>query len=920
MGGRRENLERRGFMDEDADPAAVGHGNLKQAPGGRRRLVLRASTATLVVGLVTVLVMALGATGGSASTLKLVQGNGDALGPLAHAATESAPGGGAGCVVNTLPSFMDQGEFGKSSSISDIVEVECEPVYAGHTIRFSSNELFNRCQHRLSWSLPYPYKPESGSSFPVTLDNDGNATAVIWGGPGCAAGESLISAHMEQAPYLTVTTPFVVLPPRTSPPGVYALPSEEVENEETSSVATIIHVEFPPVYAEAYVNINAEQLYSRCHIPPKLVWVGAGGQKLEGGSNLNGLQLDNDGNAFVALLGGGSCASGPSEIEASLESAPYTTYTTTFTILPPQPTLPVAPEFTIEKLQRLEGQGSFTKSELTGQIGQTVEYEIVVRNTGNTPLQFSHFQDANCEGISGGPGGQFVQPGNSTIFTCTHKLTAPGTWTNVATIEGNEGTGEKESNEVVVKVPPAPPTPEFTIEKLQRLGESGGFTKNELTGAIGETVNYEIIVRNTGTIPIKLSNFKDAHCEGIAGGASELTPGGATTFTCHHLLTAVGVWINVAAIEGGGVEQKSNEVVVKVPAVMGPAFTIEKLQRLGESGPFTKEELTAKLGDVVNYEIIVNNVGNVTLTFKNFVDTECEGITGGPGPSGEIKPGHSATWTCFHVLTSIGTWPNVATIEGNMGTGTQESNKVVVNVPPEPKLKIEKKQALPGEAFTTNELTGTVGQVVSYEIIVTNVGDVPLTLSNFTDTQCVNISGGAPELAPGEFTLFTCMHVITAVGPYVNVASIEGTPPAGQGPPVREESNMVVVKAIEAAVPPAVTPKGETVSAKCAVAPGTLVLKGAGGPKRHKFTVEVKAAGLKQVTFFLDGRKIKTFTPSGSSHAKYYRVKIRPGKLGKGPHHVSAVGIYGNPPCAPVKASAVFVKTGPGARRPNFTG
>ena len=907
-------------MDEDAKPAAGGGGSLKKTSPGRRRLVLRASVATVALAVIAGLVLTLGAAGGSASTLKLVQGHGS-LAPLARTASESAPAGAAGCVVNSLPSFMDQGEFGSSSSIADVVEVECEPVYAEHTLRFSSQELYSRCQHHLSWSLPYPFKAVTGSSFPVTLDNDGNATAVIWGGPSCAAGESLISAHMEQAPYLTVTTPFVVQPPRTSPPGVYALPGEEVENEETSSVATIVHVEFPPVFAEAYVNINAEQLYSRCHVPPKLLWIGADGERLEGGSNLDGLQLDNDGNAFVVLLGGGSCASGPSEIEASLESAPYTTYTTTFTILPPQPTLPVSPEFTIEKLQRLEGEATFTKSELIGSIGQTVEYEIVVRNTGNTALQFSHFQDARCEGISGGPGEKPLQPGQVTTFTCTHRLTAPGTWTNAATIEGNEGTGKKESNEVVVKVPTIPPTPEFTIEKLQRIDETGSFTKNELTGAIGQVVNYQIIVRNTGTVTIQLSNFKDEHCEGLAGGASELAPGHSTTFTCHHTLTTVGTWTNVATVEGGGMKKESNEVVVKVPQKNEPAYTIEKLQRIEETGSFTKEDLTGMIGQTVSYEIIVNNVGDVTLTFKNFVDTECEDIIGGPGPSGEIKSGQSATWTCFHVLTSTGTWPNVAKIEGNLGTGPKESNKVVVNVPPEPKLVIEKRQMLPGEpAFTASELTGTIGQVVSYEIVVTNVGNVPVTLSNFTDTQCVGISGGAPELAVGDFTIYTCMHLITSTGPYVNVAAVEGTPPPGQGAPVRVESNQVVVKAVGSPPAPNIVPKGEVESAKCAVAPGTLALKGASGSKRNTFTVQVKAEGLKQITVFLDARKLKTFTPKTSSHPQYFKFKINPRKLGRGPHHLSASGVPHNAACAPVKASAVFVRPASVAKRPTFTG
>ena len=50
--------------------------------------------------------------------------------------------------------------------------------------------------------------------------------------------------------------------------------------------------------------------------------------------------LDNDGNAFAVLIGNASCAAGTSLIEASLENAPYTTYTTDFTIEPPQPTFP----------------------------------------------------------------------------------------------------------------------------------------------------------------------------------------------------------------------------------------------------------------------------------------------------------------------------------------------------------------------------------------------------------------------------------------------------------------------------------------------------------------------------------------------------------------------------------------------------
>ena len=243
------------------------------------------------------------------------------------------------CAVFTEPgAFMDQGEFGTSSSVADIVSVECEEVYAEKEVTISANELYSRCDKLLYWSEAAPFDPTgSQPSFTVKLDNDGNGGAVLWGGPSCAAGESLVAAHLDVAPFTTVTTSFTVLPPRPTEPGVTAEPAAgAVESEENSSAAAIIQVEAPPVFAEEPVNINAAQLQSRCHIG-NLKWIGPEAEQVGEGENVS-VNLDNDGNAFVVALGGESCAAGSSLIEASLENAPYTTWTTEFNILPPQPT------------------------------------------------------------------------------------------------------------------------------------------------------------------------------------------------------------------------------------------------------------------------------------------------------------------------------------------------------------------------------------------------------------------------------------------------------------------------------------------------------------------------------------------------------------------------------------------------------
>lgn len=126
-----------------------------------------------------------------------------------------------------------------------------------------------------------------------------------------------------------------------------------------------------------------------------------------------------------------------------------------------------------------------------------------------------------------------------------------------------------------------PATPSFTIEKLQRIaGSAGGFTSSTLSGAVGETVEYEIVVANTGNVGLTLGGLTDPRCDaGTIGGGpgSALAPGESTTYTCTHLLTdvdaAVGSLANSATDtatppegDGGAITHTSNTVVVEIPA------------------------------------------------------------------------------------------------------------------------------------------------------------------------------------------------------------------------------------------------------------------------------------------------------------------------------------------------------------------
>jgi hypothetical protein len=260
---------------------------------------------------------------------------------------------------------------------------------------------------------------------------------------------------------------------------------------------------------------------------------------------------------------------------------------------------PPAPAVTIEKLQQIAGSGKpFTKSPLHGTVGQTVNYEMIVQNAGNVPLVLSNFKDSNCDTntIAGGQGqapllpGAMPSLGGTTTYTCQHVLTSLNTYENNATVTATPTQGTAvpltvTSNTVIVNGVASEPA--FTIEKLQKIaGSSGTFTSSQLSGEVGQTVDYEMIVKNTGNTHLAFSSFSDAHCDAmtIGGGPSSagLEPNESATYTCSHLLTSAdqtaGSYSNAATVtgtppEGGAITHTSNTVVVTLGAPPPPSLS-----------------------------------------------------------------------------------------------------------------------------------------------------------------------------------------------------------------------------------------------------------------------------------------------------------------------------------------------------------
>lgn len=255
------------------------------------------------------------------------------------AGSASAAETGSTCVVKTLPSFVAQGEGTVAASVADIVEVGCDPtIYGtGSKITITATQLFERCGHRLTWWEPNPFQVVQGNKITVPVDADGNAIVALLAGPGCQAGESLISAHMVEEPFETSTSSYTVLPPKTTPPGLFVENPTQVEDSLSSGVATIVQAEFENG-SEKNVRIGSEELFNRCRIAPHLRWFRIDRSEVDG-PEVTRVPLDNDGNGFVIAIGDESCAPGVSLIEGDLEAKPFTTFTAPFTIEAPRPTV-----------------------------------------------------------------------------------------------------------------------------------------------------------------------------------------------------------------------------------------------------------------------------------------------------------------------------------------------------------------------------------------------------------------------------------------------------------------------------------------------------------------------------------------------------------------------------------------------------
>lgn len=103
--------------------------------------------------------------------------------------------------------------------------------------------------------------------------------------------------------------------------------------------------------------------------------------------------------------------------------------------------------------------------------------------------------------------------------------------------------------------------------------------------------------------------------------------------------------------------------------------TLTKLERVGTVGAYVLGPVTAHVGDVIYYELVVTDTGNVMVT-ATVQDPGCDPGTLSPSGGQGIGPTGTAVFTCSHTVTATdgNQFVNYATATGTAGNGVQATD------------------------------------------------------------------------------------------------------------------------------------------------------------------------------------------------------------------------------------------------------
>ncbi|GAA4538299.1 DUF7507 domain-containing protein [Amycolatopsis samaneae] len=386
--------------------------------------------------------------------------------------------------------------------------------------------------------------------------------------------------------------------------------------------------------------------------------------------------------------------------------------------------------------------------------GDTVTFTVVVTNTGDVPLTSVNVADPKAPSCARALPGSLA-PGQRSTFVCT--ATAPiADGAATATVTGADPLGKPVNATADAPAPTIAPAIEVTK------------SANPPVIRAGEQVTWTITVRNTGDSPLDPVKLTDDTTSACSRAFGALAPGAAQTYTC----TANPPKTTTNTVTATGTDRSGQPVTSAASTtvtVINPALTIRK-----DASP-----AVVRTGDRITFTITVTNAGDSPLSEVTVTDDHTPGCA---RSFGTLAPGAAQKYTCT-APAPADDFANTATATGKDQTGRE------LKVTADAKVDV----IHPAVAVTQSAAPAQVreGDTVTFTIVVTNTGDVPLTGVTVADERVQGCAKKLETLAPQGKNTYTCTVVAGAQG-FTNTAKVTGTDPTNRPVDATAEATFTV--------------------------------------------------------------------------------------------------------------------------------
>ena len=357
-------------------------------------------------------------------------------------------------------------------------------------------------------------------------------------------------------------------------------------------------------------------------------------------------------------------------------------------------------------------------------VGDVINYEIEVTNTGLVTWPTA---PAITDALTGGatcPAGP-VAPMGSVICTASYTVDQDDLDAEIVTNEASAAitvNGQTATDSDTADVN-ATITPEISVEKALRAGSPDPFT------ATTDRLVYTYTVKNTGNVTVNSLVLVDDKVA-LTCPATTLAPD--AQIICESAEYAVtqadldagsvtnNVTANATTAAGDPVPEATDDLTVD--ADQTPAMTMVK----------TAEDITALQfvpGKTVDYEYLVTNSGNTTLTDPiTIIDDKFPDPIA--CPAGALGPTETVLCMATYTVTDDDVIAGFVTNNAFSKSGDTESDPDAQTIPQEgtPAITLEKSVAA-GTTFSTPSDT------IDYTFTITNSGDVTLAFVDDADTR-----------------------------------------------------------------------------------------------------------------------------------------------------------------------------------------